>query len=178
MQKVLRVRLIKRASGAVTPEAERKNYLRIEDYLKDRVEDQINWYDKKAISAQKQYKKLQFVEIIVAACIPLLVGYVGRFSWMQFVIGVLGVIITVIEGYISLNKVPENWIEYRSTCELLRHEKFLFEMKAPPYGDSESTEGLFVKNIELLISSESNKWKATNSNPVSTKNQGHSSTGS
>ena len=130
----------------------------IEEYLKNRVENQINWYDKKAISAQKQYKRLQFVEIIVAACIPLLVGYVGRFSWMQFVIGVLGVIITVIEGYISLNKVHENWIEYRSTCELLRHEKFLFEMKAPPYGDSESTEGLFVKNIELLISSESNNY--------------------
>lgn len=141
--------------------------MKIEEYIKNRVDDQIDWYDKKAASAQKKYKICQFIEIIVAAFIPVLVGFFDVCPVMQFFVGLCGVAITIIEGIVSLNKWHENWIEYRSTCELLRHEKYLFEMKAPPYGDSTSVESLFVNNIESLISSESSKWKVNNSKACS-----------
>lgn len=153
--------------------------MKIEEYIKNRVDDQIDWYDKKATSAQRKYKICQLIEIVVAALIPVLVGFFDICPVMQFLVGLCGVAITIIEGIVSLNKWHENWIEYRSTCELLRHEKYLFEMKAPPYGDSESVESLFVNNIESLISSESSKWKVNNSKAYSVegkKNQ--SSTGS
>ena len=153
--------------------------MKIEEYITNRVDEQITWYDKKAGSAQRKYKICQLIEIVVAALIPVFVGFFDICPVMQFLVGLCGVAITIIEGIVSLNKWHENWIEYRSTCELLRHEKYLFEMKAPPYGDSASLESLFVNNIESLISSESSKWKVNNSKAYSVegkKNQ--SSTGS
>ena len=153
--------------------------MKIEEYITTRVDEQITWYDKKASSAQRKYKIYQIIEIVVAAFIPVLVGFFDICPVMQFLVGLCGVAITIIEGIVSLNKWHENWIEYRSTCELLRHEKFLFEMKAPPYGDSASVESLFVNNIESLISSESRNWTVNISKAYSVegkKNQ--SSTGS
>lgn len=153
--------------------------LDIEEYIRERVDDQIKWYDDKASKAQHKYKLCQVIEIIIAACIPILVNFVDGCILFQVLVALCGVAITIIEGLTALYKWHENWIEYRSTCELLRHEKYLFEMKAPPYGDSSSVENLFVSNIESLISAESNKWKVNNSKSISIKpSKDQSSTGS
>ena len=45
-----------------------------EAYLRDRVDDQINWYDAKAQSNQKLFRRLRVAEIVAAALIPLLAG--------------------------------------------------------------------------------------------------------
>ena len=49
--------------------------MNIQEYIEKRVDDQINWYDEKSRKAQKWYKGLQLLEIIIAALIPLLSGY-------------------------------------------------------------------------------------------------------
>ena len=38
--------------------------LEIKDYIRDRVDDQITWYDKKSQTAQKHYKRIQIIEIM------------------------------------------------------------------------------------------------------------------
>ena len=43
-------------------------------YLKERYEDQINWYDKKSMLNQKLYRYLQGFVIILAAITPVLVA--------------------------------------------------------------------------------------------------------
>lgn len=134
----------------------------MEEYIKYRLDYQIEWYDKKACDSQKKYKLCQIIELMIAAMIPLLSGYVEKYNDLSFAIGVGGAIITVIEGIGKLCKYHENWIEYRSTCELLRHEKYLYQMKAFPYGSEETPNQLFVKNVESIISSESAKWTTSN----------------
>lgn len=132
----------------------------IEKYMSSRVDDQINWYDKKSISCQKKYKVSQTLEIILAALIPLLSAYTKNCAAIAVIVGVLGAAITIIESITKLYKWHENWIEYRSTCELLRYQKHLFETKSAPYNNEpETIENLFVRNIENIISSENNKWK-------------------
>jgi hypothetical protein len=42
----------------------------------------------------------------------------------------LGVLITVLEGLLHLNQYQQNWINYRSTCEALKHEKYIYLGKA------------------------------------------------
>ena len=49
------------------------------------------------------------------------------------VTGGLGVLITGIEGMLHLNQYQQNWINYRSTCEALKHEKYIYLHKAAPY---------------------------------------------
>ena len=124
----------------------------INEYMKSRVDDQIEWYDKKSVKCQRWYKFLQAIEIIIAASIPVLSGYTSQCFT-----------ITIIESLTKLYKHHENWIEYRTTCELLRYQKYLYITKSAPYNDEpESIDNIFVRNIENIISSENNKWKNIN----------------
>ena len=117
-------------------------------------------------------------ELIIAALIPLLSGYAASSTRIAVIIGVSGALITLIEGICKLFRFHENWIEYRSTCELLRHEKYLYQMRAFPYCKEESYEQMFVKNVESLISAESSKWKTNNATQVGEEKKNQSATGS
>lgn len=76
----------------------------------------------------------------------------------------MGAIIAIIESVTKLFKWHENWIEYRTTCELLRYQKYLYLTKSAPYNvEPETIDNIFVRNIENIISSENNKWKNINS---------------
>lgn len=128
-----------------------------DEYLASRVNDQIDWYDKKSQHAQRWFKGLRGVEIIAAAAIPLIAGFAPDAFPANLTIAVLGATIAVIAALISLNQFQENWIKYRTTCESLRHEKFLFLTKADPYQDKEPFP-LFVQRVESLISKENSDW--------------------
>ncbi len=128
-----------------------------EQYLQERVEDQINWYDGKSKSNQNWFKSLRVIEIISAAIIPFFAGYSESIPFGTIIIGCLGVIIAVCAGLSALYKFQENWLMYRTTCETLRHEKFLFVTKTKPYDDEEAF-NQFVTRIENLISKENTQW--------------------
>lgn len=145
--------------------------LDINEYIEKRVDDQIKWYDEKSQEAQKWYKRLQKIEIILAALIPLLSGYTTSCAQIAFVVGLFGAIIAVIESVSKLNKYHENWIQYRSTCEMLRYQKHLYLTKSAPYNTQDETiENIFVRNIENIISSENNQWKNINTAPADANN--------
>lgn len=127
-------------------------------YLKERLDDQINWYSNKSQSNQKYFKRLKIIEIVSAAMIPFLVGYSDEFTYLQYIIGMLGVSIAIIAGLLSLYKFQENWIEYRTTSETLKHQKMLYENKCPPYDDEETRYIKLVQTCESLISKENSNW--------------------
>ena len=128
-----------------------------DQYLSDRVDDQIHWYDQKSQSAQKTFKRLRGVEILVASSIPFLAGFSGIYDGVRFLTGLAGVVIVVLTGIISLNQYQENWFAYRTVCESLKHEKYLFAARAEPY-DRESPFQLLVGRVEGLISKENSDW--------------------
>jgi hypothetical protein len=45
---------------------------------------------------------------------------------------ILGLVVLIVEGLQQLNQCQNNWIGYRSTCQALRHEKYLFLGNAGP----------------------------------------------
>ncbi|HHY74088.1 MAG TPA: DUF4231 domain-containing protein [Bacillus bacterium] len=135
--------------------------MKIEQYLNERLDDQINWYDKKSIWHQKIYKRLKITQIILSAAIPFLAGYIDSIKWLAIIAGSMGVIITCIEGVLSLGKHHENWIEYRSICETLRHEKYMYLTKTGIYRNEDSF-GNLVERIETIISKENVNWASMN----------------
>ena len=144
--------------------------LNIAEYMKTRVDDQIAWYDKKSLKCQRWYKVFQAIEIFVAASIPVLSGYASKYNAIPLIIGIEGAIITIVESITRLYKFHENWIEYRTTCELLIYQKHLYLTGSAPYNtEPESVENIFVRNIENIISSENNKWKAVNTHETAEK---------
>lgn len=128
-----------------------------DEYISSRVDDQINWYDGKSQTAQCWFKWLRAIEIISAAAIPLIAGFAKDPFPVTLTVGLLGALIAVISALISLNQFQENWTEYRTTCESLKHEKFLFLTKAEPYHENDPYP-LFVQRVESLISKENSAW--------------------
>ncbi len=132
-----------------------------DEYLKDRLDDQINWYDKKSIKNQSNYKILRIIEIISAVLIPFLSALSINNSSFTFVVSILvsllGVIITFIASMLSLGKYQENWIEYRTTCESLKKEKYLFLTNTIPY-NTDNAFSILTHRVESLISKENTNW--------------------
>jgi hypothetical protein len=64
----------------------------------------------------------------------------------------------MLEGFQHLNQYENNWITYRSTCESLQHEKFLFLAGAGPYEVADDAHILLAERIESRISQEHARW--------------------
>jgi len=126
-------------------------------YIEQRVDEQIKWYDGKSQGAQRWFKALRVMEIVCAAFIPLIAGFQLANESTALVVSLLGVVIAVSAALIGLGNYQENWVEYRTTCESLRHEKYLFLTKATPYDDVEPF-NLFVQRVEGLVSKENSTW--------------------
>src|SRR5207245_9214987 len=78
-------------------------------------------------------------------------------SVLKFTVGCLDVIIALISGLLSLYRLQQLWIQYRTTCESLKHEKYLYLTKTEPY-DGEDRFPVLVQRVESLISKEHSKW--------------------
>jgi hypothetical protein len=128
------------------------------DPIYARLEDQINWYDRKSRSAQRIFKRIKVLEILAAAVIPFLAGVEMRHG--KLVIAGLGVLITILEGILHLNQYQQLWGNYRATCEALRHEKFVYLAVAGAYRDVENARALLAERVESLVSQEDAKWNA------------------
>ncbi|MDH5625562.1 MAG: DUF4231 domain-containing protein [Nitrospira sp.] len=127
------------------------------EYFEQRLDDQINWYDRKSAFNQTAYKLLRLIEIIAAAAIPLLAGYRRESVPVGMTIGVLGLIVAVLAGIVSLYRFQENWNEYRAVAESLKQEKYLYLARAEPYIGDQPFE-LLVQRVEALLKSETTSW--------------------
>ena len=135
------------------------------DATLERLEDQIAWYDQKSVWNQRLFKIAKAVQIIAAAAIPVIV-LMTKYKWPQ---AALGALIVVLEGFQQLNQDQQNWIAYRSTCEALRHEKFLFLAEAGPYAAAAEPRTLLAERIEGLVSQEHAKWVSAREEPSTPK---------
>ena len=129
-----------------------------------RLEEQIDWYDKKSIFNQRCFKRLKIIELIAATLIPLLAGLSTLIPYPIIITGSLGALIVVLESLQGLYQFQSNWISYRSTCEGLRHEKFLWLAKAGHYADAKDPDRLLAERIESQISTEHAKLSMAISN--------------
>jgi Protein of unknown function (DUF4231) len=127
-------------------------------YLKDRVEDQLNYFSAKSATSKKWYYRLQIISIACGIAIPILVGYVTQVDFLKYIVGGLGALVAFTESVQLVYKYKENWINYRGTAEALTRERFLFEANSGPYAAAPDAYKLFVEHIENILSSENRTW--------------------
>ena len=137
-------------------EPTRKEAMDADTYLKERVEDQIAWYDRWSAFNKRWFISLRAVEIAAAATVPFLSGFTAN-RWIGVTVGIIGIIITLCAGVTHLCQFQERWIEYRTTAEALKKEKFLFVTKTEPY-DGEDAFPILVQRMENLVSKENVTW--------------------
>jgi hypothetical protein len=141
-----------------------------EEYIEQRLNDQIGWYDRKSATNQRWFKRLRFAEIVAAAIIPFLSGFAGGSLPIKVAIGTLGVVVAVIASVLGLLNLQEHWIEYRATTESLGKEKFLFLTQTEPY-DKDNAFHLLVQRVEALLSKENADWAQSMLKPPKEENR-------
>lgn len=119
-----------------------------------RLEDQIAWYDAKSQQNQRWFKRLKVCQIVTAAAIPV----AAAASAPLWLMGGGGAVIVVLEGFQQLQQYQQNWTTYRSTCERLKHEKYLFVAQAGPYDGVPRRDALLAERVEGLVSQEHAAW--------------------
>ena len=133
----------------------------------ERLDDQIGWYDRKSARNQSLFKLLKVVTLVAGGLVPIL----ALTNAHPVTVAGIGFLLVVVEGLQQLNQYYVNWISYRSTCEGLKHEKFLFVAKAGPYGAASDPIVLLAERIEGLVSQEHAKWVSAQEQVIKPKQE-------
>jgi hypothetical protein len=132
----------------------------------DIVTEQFNWYNTHAGYHRAGFLVLKTIQILASAAIPILA--MVRPNAQAWVNGVIGAMVLVIEGLQQLFQLQQNWTRYRSTCEGIRREQYLFLAGAGPYASATAPATLIVERMDALISAENKSWNALQEQAVKT----------
>ncbi len=129
-----------------------------QDYIKNRIDCQYEYYNKKGTQCKNRYQSLKFIVILLSVSIPLMTGFITNESfWLKVAIGLAGVVIALIEGIQSLYKFQDNWLLCRNAAEFLTREKLYYKTKSGPYTKGADLKKL-VERVESFTSEENKSW--------------------
>ena len=123
---------------------------------RDRLEEQLDWYERKSKTQKHGYQWIKIAQIVVAAAIPVSAAAGASAA----VAGGMGAVIVVLEGLQQLFQFQQNWTSYRATAEALKHEKFLYLAGAGGYERATRPDILLAERVEGLVSQEHAAWSA------------------
>ena len=138
----------------------------VEDYIKQRYNDQLDWYEEHATKSRVTYYILQFLIVLAGALIPLINVFPSdnnNLYTIKIISSILGSFIVIFTGVLQITKSNENWISYRSTAELMKSEYQRFKMGVGDYSeekvsDKENRSLLFIERMETIIAEEGKKF--------------------
>lgn len=126
-----------------------------EEYIAERVEQYQAWYDKKAVATKKFYLWMRAFSVGAGGLVPVLIN-IPQSAIIQGIVTVISLLVVVAVSLESVFHYREQWKNYRSTEQLLGHEKFLFRSRVGRYqalADEEAFRS-FVERVEELIATE------------------------
>jgi hypothetical protein len=137
-----------------------------------RLENQLQWYDRKSQTNQYYYKGLKAAQIFLAVLIPA--TNLLPDDYPKWAASIAGILIALLEAVQQMNQHSMLWITYRATAERLKHEKFLFLSGVGPYKNSPDSErlALLAERVEEHVSTEHANWFNETRNANIIKKQG------
>lgn len=130
-------------------------------YLERRVDQNIKWYDGKAVRMKDRYLWMRGFSVIAGGLVPVIVNIPTTVSFhgvslTNAFVTVISLMVVIVVSLESVFHYREQWKNYRSTEQLLRHEKFLFSSRVGVYQTSTDEEAfkLLVQRVEEAIAIE------------------------
>jgi hypothetical protein len=126
----------------------------IEQYLKERVNDQLNWHNHSASKARIKYVRIEWILIIFASLTPIFVVLNYNFPkdhWIQWVPLVSSALVAMLTGGMKTFRYDERYKKYRDITERLSKEKFQFLNSAGIYYENEKANAVFIDTVERIL---------------------------
>ena len=143
------------------------NQMTEEVYLKDRVDDQLKYYETAANKTKTIFNWMQLLIIVFGLLVPVAINFpvdlvssepTGALdAGVQLSATIMSLIVAILTGILNFKKYGDLWLSYRMTEELLKHEKFTYLTRSGKYASGNAFDK-FVQTIESLISHEHNKF--------------------
>ncbi len=137
------------------------------NYLEERVEDQLRYYEKSANKAKRVYTRIQIAIIVLGLLVPVVVNIPTDWNngveldlAIRIAVTIMSLALAILNGVSNFRKYGDLWLSYRMTEELLKHEKFLFLARAGKYSEAETAYSEFAQTIESILSAEHNKFRS------------------
>jgi hypothetical protein len=131
----------------------------IDEYLTNRVQEQIDWYRTKAREGSAAMKKGRAISLTLGGIAVLLSAISGATTQGATIIaGILGIITTAagsVGAYIQAGHYEANALKYRETADALATLKAEFKSAPTP-----QSQGELVANAESIMRAENAGWLA------------------
>lgn len=130
------------------------------NYILERLNQYQSWYDAKATESKRKYLRMRSFSVIGGGLVPVLINIPQQTIYgipiIQIAVTIISLLVVVFVSLESVYHYREQWKNYRSTEQLLGHEKFMFQTKVGKYSglSEEDSYRLFVKRVEDAIFSE------------------------
>ena len=129
----------------------------IETYLTERVDDQIEYFDSKAIKNQKAYKRLKVAAIacnvLTTLTIALALTLTPHLKFLSIAALILSTIVLATYQIEEFCNFGVKWEKFRLVAERIKSEKYLFLSSVGTYSsvDTDEKERVFIETIEGII---------------------------
>ena len=127
-------------------------------YIKNRIDPQIMWYDKKSTTYKNFFFSGNLLIIVLSALIPFLTSFES--DNYKYIIGFMGVLITILTGILNMFGFYQKWLLYRSTSEKLKSEKYMLDLISDKLDEQEKID--YVQKLEQIIKNENKTWLEDN----------------
>ena len=136
------------------------------EYIKTRVQNQIDWYDKKASEFKSKHECINTYSIVftTGGSLFTICGIIfGSLEpWITIIDAIIGVSVAILLSVDKLKKYGELHVVYRRTCESLKRELFLYQTRSSEYQNTEKVFNLFVERCESIMATENRSWMQLN----------------
>jgi hypothetical protein len=131
---------------------------RVSEYLADRVESQLTYFDSRAVQNKRRYKTLKLTAITCNVLTTMAIALVFAVpEQSKAAMGIVALVLstTVLATYQieEFHNFGAKWEKFRLVAEQLKSEKFMFLGRAGRYSspDDDLNERLFIEAIEAIV---------------------------
>jgi len=134
--------------------------LKAADYIEERINPEIEYYNKQAGKAKRNYLTMRGITVVGGALVPVLININGLpLPYSTILTTATTVISLMVVLFVSLETVyryREQWTNYRTAEHKLKNEYFLFTSKAGEYAELDEHRAyiIFVNRIEQALETE------------------------
>lgn len=131
------------------------------EYLDTRLAQYQGWYDTKAVKMKALHLRLRTVSVVGGAIVPVLINV--SVPYLDILTTLLSLTVVILVSLESVYHYREQWKNYRSTEQLLGHERVYYATRCGLYEGLSDQQAfrLLVERVESAIAAENNSTLST-----------------